>query len=284
MEVSRRPPILYGQLMALRVEKSIPTKDGLALPMIGFGTWSLRGQECVQAVRCALDCGYRLIDTASFYGNEKDVGLAVRQSGIDRQKTIVQTKLYPNQYAQAEKSIDEALRKLDIDFIDVMMLHHPAVNDVAAYHAIERAIDEGKVRAAGISCYYISESSRFLPRVSKKPILIQNEIHPFYQDTAVIEHIQALGISVQSWYPFGGRGYAGELFKNPTLLEIANHHNKSAAQVVLRWHIQRAVAVIPGSSNPKHIEENREIFDFELNDEEMMLIAGLDRSEKHDWY
>ena len=170
----------------LLAEQDIATKDSLVLPMIGFGTWSLKGHECTRAVSCALDCGYRLIDTASFYGNEKEVGLAVRQSAVDRQKIVVQTKLYPNQYARAEKAIDEALRKLDIGYIDVMMLHHPAANDLEAYRAIEKAIDEGKVRTAGISCYYIDECNRFLPRVNKKPVLIQNEIHPFYQDTKVI--------------------------------------------------------------------------------------------------
>ena len=268
----------------LLAEQDIATKDSLVLPMIGFGTWSLKGHECTRAVSCALDCGYRLIDTASFYGNEKEVGLAVRQSAVDRQKIVVQTKLYPNQYARAEKAIDEALRKLDIGYIDVMMLHHPAANDLEAYRAIEKAIDEGKVRTAGISCYYIDECNRFLPRVIKKPILIQNEIHPFYQDTKVIEHIQALGIMVQSWYPFGGRGHAGELLKNPILLKIAREYGKTVAQVVLRWHIQREVAVIPGSGNPHHIQENLNVFDFELTTKDIEEIAKLNRCEKHDWY
>lgn len=156
----------------------IDTVRDFQLPRIGLGTWSLRGEQCVNAVCCALQCGYRLIDTASFYGNEKEVGEAVRRSGLSREKVIIQTKLYPDQYDQASKAIDDALKKLNLDYIDIMMLHHPAKNDVIAYRAIEQAIARRKVRAAGLSCYYIQETTAFLPQVDIQPVLIQNEIHP----------------------------------------------------------------------------------------------------------
>ena len=232
----------------------------------------------------AIQSGYRLIDTASFYGNEREVGEGVRKSGVPREKIFVQTKLYPNQYSHAAKAIDEALKKLDIGYIDMMLLHHPAPDDVTAYAAIEKAIQDGKVRTAGISCYYIRETDCFLPEVSIKPALIQNEIHPYYQDSPVVEYIQNKGIAVQAWYPLGGRGYTGAMLDDPVLQEIAAAHRKSAAQVILRWDLQKGVAVIPGSGNPDHIRENISIFDFGLSEEEMKQIAALEKREKHDWY
>ena len=163
--------------------------SGHMLPVVGLGTYALHGDACVNAVYQAVQSGYRLIDTASFYGNEREVGEGVRQSGVSRSEIFVQTKLYPNQYSHAEQAIDEALSKLDIGYIDMMLLHHPASDDVTAYQAIEQAIREGKVRTAGISCYYIREMDAFLPKVSMKPALIQNEIHPFYQDRPVGYHL-----------------------------------------------------------------------------------------------
>lgn len=262
----------------------IRLNSGYDLPVVGLGTYALHGNTCTNTVISAIKSGYRLIDTASFYGNEWEVGEGVRKSGVAREEIFVQTKLYPNQYNHATKAIDEALKKLDIGYIDMMLLHHPASNDAAAYKAIEKAIQDGKVRTAGISCYYIRETDSFLPKVSVKPALIQNEIHPYYQDSPVVEHIQNKGIVVQGWYPLGGRGYTGAMLNNPVLREIAENHGKSVAQVILRWNLQKGVCVIPGSSNPEHIRENISIFDFVLTDEEMESIATLNKNEKHDWY
>ena len=258
--------------------------SGYDLPVVGLGTYALHGSACTSAVIAAIQSGYRLIDTASFYGNEREVGEGIRRSGVAREEIFVQTKLYPNQYSHAAKAIDEALKKLNIGYIDMMLLHHPASNDVTAYKAIEKAIQDGKVRTAGISCYYIRETDSFLPKVSVTPALIQNEIHPYYQDSPVVKHIQNKGIIVQSWYPLGGRGYTGAMLNNPVLWEIAATHEKSVAQVILRWNLQKGVCVIPGSSNPEHIRENISIFDFVLTDEEMESIAALNKNEKHDWY
>ncbi len=168
----------------------IRLNSGYDLPVVGLGTYALHGSTCTNAVISAIKSGYRLIDTASFYGNEREVGEGVRKSGVAREEIFVQTKLYPNQYNHAAKAIDEALKKLDIGYIDLMLPHHPASNDVAAYETIEKAIQDGKVRTAGISCYYIREMDSFLPKVSVKPGLIQNEIHPYYQDSPVVEHIR----------------------------------------------------------------------------------------------
>ncbi|WP_455683651.1 aldo/keto reductase [Thomasclavelia sp.] len=258
--------------------------NGYMLPVVGLGTYVLHGVTCTNAVYTAIQNGYRLIDTASFYGNEREVGEGVRKSGVPRSEIFVQTKLYPNQYRHAGKAIDEALKKLNIEYIDMMLLHHPAPNDVIAYRAIEKAIQDGKVRMAGISCYYIQETNAFLPKVSVKPVLIQNEIHPVYQDSLVVEHIQSRGLAVQSWYPLGGRGYTESMLNHPVLKEIAAAHEKTVAQVILRWNLQKGVVVIPGSSNPDHIRENISVFDFELTNKDMVRIAALNKNEKHDWY
>ncbi len=262
----------------------IKLNSGYDMPIVGLGTYSLHGDTCINSVRTAIQNGYRLIDTASYYGNEREVGEGVRKSRVSREEIFVTTKLYPNQYSHAAKAIDEALSKLDMGYIDMMLLHHPASNDVAAYRAIEEAIQDGKVRSAGVSCYYIWETNRFLPKVRIKPALVQNEIHPYYQDSRVIRHIQSLELAVQSWYPLGGRGYTEALLENKTLCQIAAVHGKSPAQVILRWDLQRGVIVIPGSSNEKHICENISIFDFKLTNEEMERIAVLNKDEKHDWY
>lgn len=262
----------------------IKLNSGYDIPMVGLGTYSLRGDTCVYSVRTAIQNGYRLIDTASYYGNEREVGEGIRKSGVPREEIFVTTKLYPNQYSYAAKAIDDALDKLDIGYIDMMLLHHPASNDVSAYQAIEKAVQDGKVRSAGVSCYYIQETNRFLPKVRIKPALIQNEIHPYYQDSRVIEHIQSCDITVQGWYPLGGRGYTKALLNHKILCRLAEIHGKSPAQIILRWNLQRGVVVIPGSSNEKHICENISIFDFSLTNDEMEMIAGLNKDEKHDWY
>ena len=189
----------------------VKLSSGYDLPVVGLGTYALHGNTCVNAVRTALESGYRLIDTASFYGNEREVGEGVRASGVPREEVVVQTKLYPNQYGHAARAIEECLSKLDLGYIDILLLHHPASNDVSAYRAIEQAIRDGKVRSAGISCYYIRELDTFLPQVDLKPVLVQNEVHPYYQDTPVVRHIQEADIPVQAWYPLGGRGFNREL-------------------------------------------------------------------------
>ncbi len=262
----------------------ITLNSGYEMPIVGLGTYSLHGSTCTNAVRTAIESGYRIIDTASFYGNEREVGMGVRASGVPRSDIFVTTKLYPNQYSHAGRAIDEALRKLDIGYIDLMLLHHPGANEVTAYREIEKAIEAGKVRSAGVSCYYIRETDAFLKKVITPPALIQNEIHPYYQDTDVVRYIQSLSrkIAVQSWYPLGGRGCTGSMLNNKVIGEIAERHGKSPAQVILRWDLQNGVAVIPGSGNAEHIRENISIFDFELTADEMKEIGKLNRNEKHD--
>lgn len=265
-------------------KKTVRLSSGYEMPLNGLGTYSLEDDVCVTSVSEALKRGVRFIDTASAYENEREVGKAVRESGISRNKIFVTTKLYPDQYDNPEKAINDSLKRLNIDYIDLLLLHHPGENDVKAYKAMEKAVKQGKVRSIGLSNWYIEELQEFLPQVSITPALVQNEIHPYYQENDVIPYIQSLGIVVQGWYPFGGRGYTKEMLSNKTIAKIAKAHKKSAAQVILRWNLQKGVVVIPGSSNPDHIQENTEIYDFKLSTKEMKQINALDRNEKHDWY
>ena len=278
-----------SQNPSTKLAPTLVMNNGLTLPTAGIGTYSLHGQACFNSVYSALKSGVRLIDTAYMYGNEKEVGQAVRQAVADgickREDITVITKIYPGtQYEHPEEAIEQALSKLDIGYIDIMLLHHPGTNDVKAYKAMEKFQAAGKIKSLGISCFYVKELSEFLPRVNVKPVLVQNEIHPYYQDTEVVDFIHKNDIVVQAWYPLGGRGFQDELLKDPVLADIAKAHGKSIVQVILRWHWQRHVVAIPGSSNPAHIAENHDIFDFELTDDEMARIASLNRNEKHDWY
>ncbi len=263
--------------------------NGLQMSAFGIGTYSLKNDICFNAVYTALKNGYRLIDTAYMYGNEAEVGRAIRQAIDDgickREDVTVITKIYPGaQYANPVQAIQARIDLLDIGYIDIMLLHHPGDNDVKAYRAMEKYVASGKIRSLGISCFYIDELKRFLPQVNIKPVLVQNEIHPYYQDTEVVNYIHSQGIVVQAWYPLGGRGYQTELLSDPVLARIGKAHGKTIVQVILRWHYQRDVVAIPGSSNPAHIAENINIFDFSLTDKEMADIAALNRNEKHDWY
>ncbi len=264
--------------------KTVMLNSGYEMPIMGLGTYSLSDEECYNSVMTLLENGGRLIDTAYMYHNEAAVGRAVRESGIPREEIFVTTKLYPNQYSNPEQAIDDALERMGLDYIDLMLLHHPGTNDVKAYRAMEQAVKDGKIHSIGLSNWYIEELEEFLPQVTITPALVQNEIHPYYQERNVVPYIQEKGIVVEGWYPFGGRGYTKELLDNETINAIAENHGVTAAQVILRWNLQRGVVVIPGSSNPDHIKENLDIYGFSLTDAEMSQIALLNKNEKHDWY
>ena len=268
--------------------RTVLLNSGYTMPILGLGTYALDYDTCVQSVMTLIRSGGRLIDTAYMYGNEGAVGEGVRRAmaeyGVKREEIFVITKIYPSQFHAPEEAIDMALEKLDIGYIDMMLLHHPGSHDVEAYRAMEKYVEQGKIRSLGLSNWYVEELTDFLPRVTIMPALVQNEIHPYYQEQEVVPFIQGKGIVVQCWYPLGGRGYTAELLGNETIQSIASAHGVSAAQVILRWDLQRGIVVIPGSSNPDHIVENLDLFGFTLSDEEMEQIRLLDRGEKHDWY
>lgn len=264
--------------------KTVKLNSGYEMPLNGIGTYSLTGDVCYNSITSALNSGVRLIDTAYMYHNEEEVGRAIRDSNVPREEIFVITKIYPTQFDNPEEAIEMALEKLDIGYIDMMLLHHPGDGDVEAYKAMEKYVEDGKIRSIGLSNWYVEELEEFLPQIDITPALVQNEIHPYYQENDVIPYIQNLGIVVQGWYPFGGRGHTSELLGNETIVDIAKEHGVSAAQVILRWNLQKGVVVIPGSSNSEHIKENTEIYDFELTNDQMDRINALDRNEKHDWY
>ena len=263
--------------------------SGYEMPINGLGTYSLHGDVCINSVKSALSNGVRLIDTASAYGNEEEIGQAIREAIdegiIQREDIFVTTKIYPgSEMENPVQSIQACLDRLDIGYVDLMLLHHPDPNDVEAYKAMEQFVEEGKIRSIGLSNWYVEELTEFLPQVDTVPAVVQNEIHPYYQENDVIPFIQDLGIVVQGWYPLGGRGHTGELLGDSVISEIAEVHGVSSAQVILRWNLQKGVVVIPGSSNPDHIRENTELYHFSLTEDEMARINALDRGEKHDWY
>lgn len=264
--------------------KRVLLNSGYYMPIVGLGTYALEDDVCVNSVNALLENGGRLIDTASFYGTEDSVGEAVRKSSVPREEIFVTTKLYPNQFANAAEAIDEALEKTGLDYIDLMLLHHPGTNDVEAYKAMEQAVKDGKIRSIGLSNWYVVELEDFLPQVDTVPAVVQNEIHPYYQENDVIPYIQERGIVVEGWFPFGGRGHTKEILGDSVITEIAENHGVTSAQVILRWNLQKGVVVIPGSSNPEHIKENLDVFGFELTDDEIAEINALNRDEKHEWY
>ena len=268
---------------------TVTLNSGYEMPVLGLGTYSLHGDTVKNSVRAAIESGVRLIDTASAYGNETEIGEAIREAiddGIvEREELFVITKIYPgSEMANPEAAIQGCLDRLNIGYVDMMLLHHPDRNDVKAYKAMEEFVEKGLIRSLGLSNWYIEEIDGFIAEVDIMPALVQNEIHIYYQEQDVVPYMHDLGIVMQAWYPFGGRGHTGEILNDPTILEIAEAHGRTAAQVILRWHLQRGVVAIPGSSDPDHIRENISVFDFSLTDDEMAAIAALDRGTKFDWY
>ena len=195
--------------------------------------------------------------------------------------------MYTSQFSNPENAIETSLSRLNVEYIDLMLLHHPGNNDVKAYLAMEKYVESGKIKSIGLSNFYIDELKRFLPQVNIMPAIIQNEIHPYYQETNVINHvfndIRDKGIIMEAWFPLGGKGYNTELLNDQVLRTIGNKYNKSIPQVILRWDLQRGTIVIPGSTNSTHIQEDFDIYDFELTTDDMQTIANLNKNLSHHW-
>ena len=260
--------------------------NGQTMPILGIGTYLLSQSEAENSVYWALRDGYRLIDTAHIYGNEEGVGKgikrAISEGLVTREEIFVTTKMWTADFDDGESAIEESLRRLDLDYIDLMILHHSQPsNDVTAYQAMEKAVEEGKLRSIGLSNYYTAEDfDRLVNATTITPALLQNETHPYYQSKEMKEHLKQYGTVLESWFPLGGRGNTQTLFNDPVIAAIAAAHEKTSAQVILRWHLQAGNIAIPGSSNEAHIQENYEIFDFSLSDEEMQELTALDKQER----
>ncbi len=256
--------------------KTIKLNNGIDMPQIGYGVYQVSPDECERCVSDALKTGYRMIDTAQAYHNEEGVGRAVKNSGINRSDIFIVSKVWISNYGyeKAKASIDESLRKLQTDYIDLMLLHQPFCDRYGAYRALEDAYREGKLRAIGVSNFYPDHFIDLASNVDIVPAVNQVETHVFNQQTEAQKIMEEFGTHIMSWGPLAeGRN---NLFSNETLTKTGNSHGKSVAQIALRWLIQRGVIIIPKSVHIERMEQNLDIFDFELSDEEMAEIATLD--------
>ena len=252
--------------------------NGIKMPMAGIGTFLLTPDEAEASVLSALQCGYRLIDTANAYVNEKAVGRAMRKSGIPRDEIFLETKLWPSFYEQ-EDAVEKTLQRLGTDYIDLLLIHQPAGNYVAGYRLMEKAYKEGKVRAIGLSNFTPEQVQEILDICEVKPAVIQTEVHPYSQEKELKAFLDKEGIVIQAWYPLGHGDKA--LIQEPLFTEFGKKYGKSNAQIFLRWHIQAGNIVIPGSKNPAHIKDNFNLFDFALTDDEMAKITALDKQKRY---
>lgn len=263
----------------------VKLNNGVLMPRFGLGTF-LQGSDevCRQSCLTALKAGYRHIDTAHAYDDERGVGQAVKESGIPRSEVWITSKIWPSEYGEGKtaEAIDKMLRRLDTDYIDLLFVHQPVGDFVGAWHDMEHAVECGKVRALGISNFDANDSvfNLIMKEAIIKPAVLQIECHPYAQRADIRKKAKEAGIQVECWFPLGGAMSQGVLLKNPTILKIAKAHGKSAAQVILRWHIQEGFSVIPGATNPDYIKENIQIFDFELTDEEMLAIRSLNKEQR----
>lgn len=256
----------------------VTLNNGVKMPMAGIGTFLLSPDEAEASVLSALQCGYRLIDTANAYVNEKAVGRAMKRSGMKREEIFLETKLWPSFYEQ-DDAVDKTLARLDTDYIDLLLIHQPAGNYIAGYRQMEKAYKEGKVRAIGLSNFNEAQIREILEICEVKPSVLQTEVHPYSQEKALKQFLAQEGMVIQAWYPLGHGDKA--LINEPLFTELAQKYGKSNVQIILRWHIQDGNIVIPGSKNTEHIRDNFDLFDFSLSDEEMAKIAAMDQQKRY---
>ena len=252
--------------------------NGVKMPMAGIGTFLLTPDEAENSVLSALKNGYRLVDTANAYVNEKAVGRAMKKSGLQREEIFLETKLWPSFYEQAD-AVEKTLERLDTDYIDLLLIHQPAGNYTAGYRQMEAAYKAGKVRAIGLSNFNKAQMEEILSICEVRPTVLQTELHPYHQEKELKAFLKENGMVAQSWYPLGHGDKA--LLEEPLFAELGKKYGKSSAQVILRWHIQDGNIVIPGSKNPTHIQANFDLFDFALTDEEMDKIAAMNKNARY---
>ena len=256
----------------------IQLNNGVSMPMAGIGTFLLSPDDAEASVLSALKDGYRLIDTANAYVNEKAVGRAMKKSGLDRKEIFLETKLWPSFYEQGD-AVEKTLQRLDTDYIDLLLIHQPAGNYTAGYRLMEKAYKEGKVRAIGLSNFTKAQIQEILALCEVKPAILQTEIHPYSQEKEMKEFLTSQGMVIQAWYPLGHGDKT--LLEEPLFAKLGRKYGKSSAQIILRWHLQDGNVVIPGSKNPDHIRANFDLFDFELTREEMAEIAALNKDKRY---
>ncbi len=256
----------------------ITLNDGNRIPQFGLGVFMIFGNAKTKRVCLdALSLGYRHIDTAHVYGNERGVGAAVRKCGLPRDEIWVTSKLWTNEFGEGKtaRAIDKMLKRIGLDYIDLLLLHRPNGDYIGAWKDMERAVAAGKVKSIGLS-NFDKELDELLPTAKIMPSVIQSECHPYMQQDALAAKVASYGTVIESWYPIGHGDK--ELLGEPIFAELGKKYGKSAVQIILRWHIQKGYVVFPKTTNPQHLRDNTEIFDFSLTDEEMDKIKLLDRN------
>lgn len=273
-------------MQAQNNQTKLTLNNGVRMPQFGLGVYSIpAGDATYNSVLTALKAGYRHFDTAHAYQNERSVGEAVKDSGIERDSIWITSKLWPNEYGEGKtlKAIDRMLNRLGVEYIDLVYFHQAVGDYIGGWKEMEQALEMGKVRAIGISNFDVNDSifDSLVETARIKPQIIQIECHPYAQRKYWQEKVKKYDIKIESWFPLGGRDSKGEILRDKTINDIAQAHGKTAAQVIIRWHLQEGFSVIPGSSNPEHIRENIEVFDFALTDENMKKIRSLDREKRY---
>lgn len=258
--------------------QTIKLNNGIECPVIGLGTFMLSPADAQNSTREALKMGYRLIDTANAYVNERAVGRGIRESGVARKEVFLSTKLWPSEY-ENPNAVDETLERLGVDYVDLLYIHQPAGNWLAGYRLLEKALRDGKARSIGISNFEGKYIQELETKWETAPQFIQVEAHPYFTQKDLRVTLDKYGIKLMSWYPLGHGDKS--LIQEPVFAELGKKYGKTPAQVILRWHVQMGFVVIPGSKNVDHIKDNLNIMDFELTADEMAEIAKLDKGERY---
>ncbi|MBR4791044.1 MAG: aldo/keto reductase [Treponema sp.] len=258
--------------------ENITLNNEIKCPVVGIGTFMLSPADAENSVREALKMGYRLVDTANAYVNERAVGRGIKDSGVAREEVFLSTKLWPSEY-ENENAVDETLERLGVDYVDLLYIHQPAGNWLAGYRQLEKAYKKGKAKSIGISNFEGKYIEELQTKWEVVPQFIQVEAHPYFTQSELRQTLDKYDIKLMSWYPLGHGDKS--LINEPLFAELGKKYRKSNAQVILRWHTQMGFVVIPGSKNVDHIRDNLNILDFTLTDEEMASIAKLDKNQRY---
>ncbi len=259
----------------------ITLNDGNKIPQFGLGVYQVpEGEATINSVKTAFEMGVRHIDTAHAYQNERSVGRAIKESGIPREEIWITTKLWPSEYGEGKTSdaIDKMLKRLDTDYIDLLLLHQQFGDYIGAYKDMQRAVKDGRVKSIGLSNFESERLEEVLNMAEIYPSVLQVECHPYYQQNELKKRLEKYGTVIEAWYPIG-HGDKG-LINEPLFTKLGQKYGKTNVQIILRWHIQEGTIVFPRSTNPVHIKENFEIFDFELTEDEMNEIRKLDSGKR----